>query len=492
MNVTNCHAHLILPHATDLRALLVPAADAALDGDRDIYALPALTPDGEHRWQDVAHLNRAARSKWRADVTVRRCVHTRLDSVGTNGDRRRVSVYELENHSPSWAAPDGARWVASADEVDLASPEQRVWLGDWFRRQQKPVPPTRREWYRAGWWDGFLPAIREKLDQLGLRPTGDFEQVRTWERSALLRVATGEGTVWVKAVPPMFAHEAALAGAFAARFPWHAPDVLAVDPGRKWIVMREFGRTLDQVPDPAVWVAALGAFGRFQVNLADQVPALRAAGVPDRPIAGLADDLASLLEELTRCPGRMLPAEVARLVDGLPAVRAAAGVVADLGLPDSLEHGDFWPGQVVVEGDLRTDLDADDDGADEGRGAARDRAEAARFRFIDWSDAAVTCPLLSVLFFADPAEVGACFPSMSPGDAAELSEQLAAAYLAPFGRFAPVGRIRDAMPAVRVLAPAHHAVTYARHVLPHMEAQWEMRPTVDAYLRKLLAALDAA
>ena len=291
----------------------------------------------------------------------------------------------------------------------------------------------------------------------------------------------------MKAVPPMFAHEAALAGAFSQRFPWHAPDVLAVDPGRKWILMREFGRTLDQVPDPAVWVAAMGAFGRFQVNLAEQVPALRAAGVPDRPVAGLAGELASLLEELTRCPGRMLPAEVSALVDALPRVREAAAEVAALGLPDSLEHGDFWPGQVVVEGDL---TGGDDD--DEGDGASRaERAEGARFRFIDWSDASVTCPLLSALFFADAAEVGACFPSLGAGGAADLSGRLVSAYLAPFGRFAPVGRVAEAMGAVRVLAPAHHAVTYARHVLPHMEAQWEMRPTVDAYLRKLLASVGA-
>ena len=451
MTAETCDAHLLLPHATDLRALLLPAGDGT-------FALPKLRPAAAAPWQETAGLIDAARDAWRASVTVRRCVHTRVDGL-----THRVSVYELENRSPAWTPPDGAVWATSADEVPLASPEQKVWLGDWFKRQQRPAPPTRPDWYRAGWLDGLTPHLKLRLEQLGLRMIGDVEQVRTWCRSAILRARTDEGMVYIKAVPPMFAHEAALADYFSARFPWHAPDVLAVGPGRSWILMREFGRTLDAVAEPRVWIEALGAFSRFQASLAGQADTLAAVGCPVRPVADLPGQMDELLADLSRRPGRLLPEQVRRLAALGPDLRRAANALAKYKIPPSLDHGDFWPGQVVVEG-----------------------GDPARFRFVDWSDAAVTHPFFSFLYFADTQELAQHF-----ADPAPLLPRFLDAYLDPWTRHESPRRLRQAMALVQKLAPAHHALTYVRHILPNVEQQWEMRPTVDMYLRRLLERWEA-
>ena len=450
MTAQTCDAHLLLPHPTDLRALLLPLGDGT-------FALPKVRPDAAAPWQETAGLIAAAREAWRVGVSVRRCVHTRVDGL-----THRVSVYELENRSPAWTPPAGAVWAASAGEVPMASPEQTVWLGDWFKRQAKPIPDSRPDWYRAGWLDGLTPHLKLRLEQLGLRMVGEVEQLRSWCRSAILRVRTDEGPVYLKAVPPMFAHEAALADYFSARFPWHAPDVLAVGPGRSWILMREFGRTLDQITEPRVWIEALGAFSRFQASLADQTHTLAAVGCPVRPAGDLADQADELFDDLARRPGRLLPEQVRRLCDLRPAVREACAALADFNLPDSLDHGDFWPGQVVVE-------------------EARGEDAHARFRFVDWSDAAVTHPFFSFLYFADTLELSKHF-----ADPAPLLPRFLEAYLDPWAQFEPPGRLREAMDLVQRLAPLHHAITYVRHILPNVEQQWEMRPTVDGYLRRLL------
>ena len=456
MTARTCDAHLLLPHATDLRALLLPAGDGT-------FALPCVRPDPAAPWQEVGGVIDAARRAWRAAVAVRRCVHTRVDGL-----THRVSVYELENRNPAWRPPNGAVWVESAGEVPLASPEQKVWLGDWFKRQSRPVPDTRPDWYKSGWLDGLTPHLKQRLSQLGLRPVGEFEQCRTWCRSAILRGRTDEGTVYLKAVPPMFAHEAAIAGYLAARFPWHAPELLAVGPGRSWILMREFGRTLDKMPDARLWIGAIAAFSRLQVSLADQADTLAAVGVPVRPVADLPDQADALFAELEKSPGRLLREQVRRLLELRPAVRAACDELACYRLPVSLDHGDFWPGQVVVEPE------------------APDADGRAQFRFVDWSDAALTHPFFSFLYFADTVELAQHF-----ADPAPLLPRFLDAYLDPWTPHEPPARLRAAMAIVQKLAPLHHALTYVRHILPNIEQQWEMRPTVDMYLRRLLERWEA-
>jgi hypothetical protein len=68
------------------------------------------------------------------------------------------------------------------------------------------------------------------------------EQHRSLTISCLLRVNTTSGGLFMKASPPeMFAVEATLTHALAERYPGHVPTLLATDPGRNWMLMRDFG-----------------------------------------------------------------------------------------------------------------------------------------------------------------------------------------------------------------------------------------------------------
>ena len=44
----------------------------------------------------------------------------------------------------------------------------------------------------------------------GYRQTAPAEQMRTWNLSTLWRIPVEESSVWLKCVPPFFAHEGAI------------------------------------------------------------------------------------------------------------------------------------------------------------------------------------------------------------------------------------------------------------------------------------------
>ncbi|MFD4674797.1 phosphotransferase [Lentzea sp. NPDC058450] len=157
--------------------------------------------------------------------------------------------------------------------------------------------------------------------------TGPAVQVRTWNLSTVHRLPTANGPVWLKAVPPFFADEGAVIEMVAAHDPGLVPQVIARAPQRVllsdepgddcWHVTPEDIRTI--VPR---WVAAQHALA------------------------------------------------------GPPRIRSTAVPMPDFGLPDTLTHGDFHPGNWRRTG-----------------------------RIIDWSDAVWGHPALDacrVLEFSRP------------------------------------------------------------------------------------------
>lgn len=442
--------HVAVAHPREPRLLLLPS-----DGG---WRLPEFGGPERRFWQEVDHVSRGLRDLLGLGATILRCM-----ALDYSRDEELLSrVYAAAPRDPAWTPPAGARWAARGEigALPLAVEGHRPIIDDWFAWYGGAQPrPQRAPWYMPGWFDTAASWAAEELARAGLPPAGPAEQLRSWQRSAISRIPTPEGPVYFKAVPPMFGHEPALTAALAAGAPGRFAAPVAVDPQRGWLLMRELrGPTLDRLTDEiALWEEALAAFAEVQIASAGRLNELRDLGVPERPLAALADGLGPLLAEMAAAapesPDGLTTAD-RELLRGLgPWLRARAAQLAAYGLPTALEHGDFWPGQVV--------------------------ATSGGFGFLDWSDSSLAHPFFSLLLFL--VELDDFFPR-----APAARERLRDAYLGPWSTLYPGADLVHAFELAQPLAALHHARAYHRVVLPNMEVRWEMELMLPFFLKLML------
>lgn len=442
--------HVILPHPSEPRVLLLPGVEG--------WTLPHWTAPS-HFWHVVEHVNQAMQGRFGVQTTILRWVGGGHDPV----TQETHNVYASENHTPDWKPPGGARWVGqeALPELNLAIPEHLPLFQDWFiEAAAGHVPKRRVPWARPGWFDEAAAWVRAELDRAGLSMTGPVEQMRTWQRSCILRAGTAAGDVYLKAVPGMFALEPLLTKALATRHPAHLPRVLAVDPGRHWLLMQELGgKPLDEFPDIQQWEEAVRQFARLQIDSAGRMDELLALGCPDRRLHHLAAAIPPLVEDASVLlrggdPG-LSEAEVRDLQALAPRLASICAELASYRVPHSLEHGDFHYGQVIVTGE----------------GCV----------YIDWSDSSVAHPFFSMFPFFAYAEMLQGLPSVP-----DASARLRHAYLEPWTIYEPMDRLIAAFDLSQALAALHIAVTYQRFILPNLETRAEWEAAAPWFLRRLL------
>lgn len=446
----------IIPHPTapKPRVLLMP--------DEQGWTLPRwiwpLDRRGHPFWQEVDGVNRLLRERLGLDATTLRCVH-----AGYNPQRgRRERVYEIAPRTPAWTAPPLGRWLdrAGVDDRARAAPAHRALLDRWFAEATDPDARRRRPpWAHRGWLAAATAWLDAQLARLGLAATAPPEQLRTWERSCLLRARTAAGPVYFKAVPAMFAHEPALTAALSRWFPGEAPTVLALDADRGWLLTADFGGAgLDGVPDLERWMAALRRFAELQIAAVDRAGALHALGCPAQPVTDLPAGLDALLADraatLPGEPGGLTEQQVTRLHALAPRLRAHCRDLARSPIPATLEHGDLWASNVI--------------------------ATTAGYLYFDWSDSALSHPFFSPFLFLMDAEQ--TFPA-----GAAARPHLRDAYLAPWSAYAPREDLATTFALAQQLAPLHYAVKSHRDILPHIGAKWQLSAAVPFYLGLLLA-----
>ncbi|MFD5829076.1 phosphotransferase [Lentzea sp. NPDC060358] len=120
--------------------------------------------------------------------------------------------------------------------------------------------------------------------------TGPAAQVRTWNLSSVHRLPTADGPVWLKAVPPFFADEGAVIEMVAAHDPALVPEVLARAPGRVLLSHAEGGNCRHltaEVVERVVprWVAVQNALAG-EPRLPSSVVPMPSFGLPDTLVHG--------------------------------------------------------------------------------------------------------------------------------------------------------------------------------------------------------------
>jgi hypothetical protein len=399
--------------------------------------LPSFEVDPAPGWQVVEPVNDAMASRGMTVTTLRAVwVHETLGA--------RLYEAVLTGSGPGvgqWterAALGASLDRSSTDTGLLAAIEAGV---------LEPSDGALQPWYAPGWHDEMSAWIDERLADAGLRRHGPVCQVRSWGRSALLRIETDRGRVWAKAVPAAFAHEVAVTGLLADVDPGLVPPLIAADVDAGRLLMAHVdGPSLADVQDRTAWSATLARLAETQRVLAAERDRLAVAGVAAAPVETLAEAVPVLLADraLMRVgeEGGLTEAAHARFLGHADSLTAACRALARSGIPDSLDHGDLAASQVIV-GEMGPVI-------------------------LDWSDASITHPFLALAAFgADEAGTDA--------------------YLGPW---TGVAGLREVVRLARLVEPIHLARLYRDRILPGLEQRWEMDRTVPARLIGLLERLD--
>ncbi len=265
--------YVMVPHASDASVLLVR--------DGNGWTLPHFTPHVTD-FRLVHHINEYVREQHGIASVVQRCVYHRHDA--NNGQPYRV--YALENRSPASNPPDGGRWV-HGDELDsmqLAIPQHREIMRSWLQEAETgAVPALRAPWAQKGWFAEASGWVQAQLEQRNLTALEPVVQERAWALSCIMRIETGIGAVYFKAVPPFMAQEAVVMREVSSQHPDMLPPPLATDSARGWMLMPDFGGDLlIHTPDIRRWEDAVRLCAQMHVAQAGHVHEWLARGCPDR------------------------------------------------------------------------------------------------------------------------------------------------------------------------------------------------------------------
>jgi hypothetical protein len=350
-------------------------------------------------WPEVADVVTEARRRYGLDVTV-----LRLLAADRPAPPGGAVSYLAE---VSGAIPNGrSRVPLSPTNVDLAP------------------HPRRAAYAEPGGPAVTLAWARSALQRLGRGTPTTVTQERTWNLSAIWRLRDHVGTVWLKQVPPFFGHEAAVLSWLGANSDAAAPNLLAAD---------DQGRSLlDHIPGedcfgagPSAREAMIAQLHAAQTRAAGAVDDLIALGVPD--LRG--ERLATLVRAVAERHGAAISgitALVAGLDERLSAVRRC-------GLPDTLVHGDFHPGNV--------------------------RGDGRRTVILDWGDCFIGHPVFDALRMVGDLEGG-------------TARDLLDIWVRQWQQTVPGCDPATAVDLLRPVAALHSAATYAAFVDRIEPTEW--------------------
>jgi Ser/Thr protein kinase RdoA (MazF antagonist) len=196
-------------------------------------------------------------------------------------------------------------------------------------------------WARLEGLNEVLSWASDTLAAAGRPMTGAAEQQRTWNLSALFRLPTGQGPVWLKATPRFATDEASVIAAFARADPTLVPPVIGA--GHRRVLLEHLPGEDCWDASPQIFTSAIQRLAAAQAALGGQ-PGGLPPGLPDRRAPVIAGQISALLD-----------GEVANELSAGEAAAARALLsrfarLEECGLPDTIVHGDFHPGNWRSDG----------------------------------------------------------------------------------------------------------------------------------------------
>ena len=231
-----------------------------------------------------------------------------------------------------------ARWPGGAvtylAEVDPAELPADLPLAAW--QTELGDHPLRLPWARPGGPTADMAWAERTLAAKGIPLAGRPEQVRTWNLSSLWRLPTATEGAWFKSVPPFFEHEGSMLELLRGG---RVPRLIAHE-GRRMLLHEITGEDLHE-PSRLQLLRMVEQLVELQAAWPGRIDQLLWLGLPDWRAPALAvairDVIAREAGPLSRAENGLLDVFAARLEERLARV-------AECGLPDTLVHGDFHPG----------------------------------------------------------------------------------------------------------------------------------------------------
>jgi hypothetical protein len=219
--------------------------------------------------------------------------------------------------------------------------------------------PRRMPWARPGGPTAAVSWARAELASGGIH-VAQAQQMRTWNLSTLWRLGTEGADYWLKVVPPFFGHE----GRLLERLQGHPVPTLVAHDGPRILMADIPGDDLYDAPLPLLleMVDQLVSIQQYWIGRTDELLAL---GLPDWRAVALARELVALVERLR---GDLTAADQATLRRFVDTLEGRFTNIAAAGIPETLVHGDFHPGNH--------------------------RGTAGWITLLDWGDSGVGHPLL--------------------------------------------------------------------------------------------------
>ncbi len=305
-------------------------------------------------WQEAQPVVAGVRDRFGLDIVVLRLLDTEQDRPQGGGV---TYLAEPRGHLPSDIATRLLPFEGHLDEQPLRA------------RWASPGGPAQD----LAWAEAVLR--RRRLERVG-----HAAQLRSWNLSSIWRLPLREGAAWLKVVPPFFAHEGDVLRLLQGG---PVPRLLGHDRDR--ILLADVAGSDRYDADPDELLEMISLLVDLQAAWAGRTGQLRSIGLPDWTGPMLAAEITDVVERRSA----MLPSGARAVLDdfvvGLPERFEA---IAACGLPDTIVHGDFHPGNLRGGDDLRRDV--------EGGGAGNHA-----LTLLDWGDCGIGNPLLDQPAFLD-------------------------------------------------------------------------------------------
>lgn len=393
----------------------------------DSWSPPTLgVPAGGALMYKPAVINRGMMNKYRLRTTVLRII------IETN----KYALIELELHASSQQQMQ-AVWVGADEYQQFRQPgsEDSDPFVAWLDQQERGlIPPRRAPWQLPGWYKEAERWFSTRLVEQGIQVTGSTQQFKAgWPTACLLRSATAQGDVFLKATYAKPPGEARLTAALAKIWPEHVPEPLAVDEARNWMLMRDYRLKDENKPGFSDLPEFSRTLAKIQIESMKSLEEFRAIGCTDMNHDFLCNKdgkaqalLAKIAPLLSSGPLPLDTKQVRALNSAFSVAHRKCEELQAFGIPDSFSHLDYRPDNFFVEN--------------------------GQVKIIDWADVAITHPFMAMCRTLDFLEHFKRTKAV-PGDIRNVDVEdvnnMLEAYLDRFSEFVPPEKLQEAFACAR-------------------------------------------
>lgn len=300
-------------------------------------------------------------------------------------------------------------------------------------------------WQDENWLKQAHTWIESETKRHSITINGAFEQPHIYAWSTVIHIPTNEGKLFFKAAATETIFESALMQILASIKEEYIPNVLSVDLKRGWILMRDGGEQLRASIRPTknitAWHSVLPKFSSLQIESIPYIQKLLDIGVPDYRLHKLPGLLTEILKDdeilLIDKEKGLTSSELQQLREIIPHFELVCKKLTAFGIPESLNHGDFHDGNVLVQN--------------------------GNISLIDWGDASISHPFVSLrtLFVSIEIALDLEDYSFTP----EMNSLLEN-YLQAWASYAPINELKNAYQISKPVASVVKALNWNMTVSP--------------------------